>query len=780
MKILIISVPSIGHARSMGAVAHALRRRGHDVHWASGAVLRYVERAGAHLHTVLPDALTEDELALPSISAADVNRHMLEEWFTPLAECALAPTLAVARELAPDLIVTDATALWGPAVAEILGKPWATYCPGMVLQSRSRQYLIREVDERQRPVNWARPAIGDFIPWREERRLNALRRQFGLAPADVLNHLSPSLLLSFTSRRFEYGGAGLPPQTRCVGTTFGTDDVDPFENRPAAWPAGPHPLVYVTLGNVFAGRSDLMEAMLRGLEDLPVRVLAAHREAPVSQREVLRQAALVVCHGGYNTVQESLSHGVPVVAVPLGADQGMVARRLAELKLGLCVDEEHRDPASIRAAAELALSDPDLRNGAAAFRLEARLGNGANRAARLLEELAATGTVSASRQQTILDALPETPRFAARFRMQPEEGALAFSSYLERHVFRETDNVQALYWLSGALGQGASLPQLLADWEGEADMVEVLSSLTDKGIVEEDLGSMRLPAETEHRYREQITLFSHVHAGGPAPHPAVRGSEYQERLCNARVVVVGAGVLGSNVARNLAAVGVGALTILDDGVVDSSLPSQGAFFRDTDVGRRRTAALAEELIRARADLSVHCGSTAAVLDRDPAIVRDASLVVLALDQYDPLVYAEIDALCHAAELQWTSVRRSAWNVEIGPTIIPFQTGCFLCFEKRYAAAQQARGGDPALTMAAGSGWFHLAIGSELVALEALRLLSGFGQAASVGQLLILNPMSMTLSRHRLLRLPYCGRCDAARDQPPESAWRFASGHETQR
>ena len=46
------------------------------------------------------------------------------------------------------------------------------------------------------------------------------------------------------------------------------------------------------------------------------------------QLEILKQAALVITHAGVNTVLESLSEGVPLVAVPLGNDQFGVAARL--------------------------------------------------------------------------------------------------------------------------------------------------------------------------------------------------------------------------------------------------------------------------------------------------------------------------------------------------------------------------------------------------------------------------------------------------------------------
>ena len=68
----------------------------------------------------------------------------------------------------------------------------------------------------------------------------------------------------------------------------------------------------------------------------------------VPQQELLPHASAIVCHGGYGTTVGALAHGVPMVVVPVFADQGRNARRVAEIGAGIALPQ----PPSILAAAE--------------------------------------------------------------------------------------------------------------------------------------------------------------------------------------------------------------------------------------------------------------------------------------------------------------------------------------------------------------------------------------------------------------------------------------------
>lgn len=82
-----------------------------------------------------------------------------------------------------------------------------------------------------------------------------------------------------------------------------------------------------------------------------VRVLAY-----VPQRAVLERCAVVVCHGGYGTVLDSVDAAVPLVVVPFGADQHVNAAAIERLGIGIVIDEESLSPQTIRDAVDSLLN----------------------------------------------------------------------------------------------------------------------------------------------------------------------------------------------------------------------------------------------------------------------------------------------------------------------------------------------------------------------------------------------------------------------------------------
>ena len=127
---------------------------------------------------------------------------------------------------------------------------------------------------------------------------------------------------------------------------------------PDWWDGSEAPLVYVTFGTVLGHMSiasGVYRTVLRAIEGLGARVLLTvgrrfdrsglgpvpanvRVEAWVDQARVFDEADLVVCHGGSGTVFGALAAGVPMVVVPLFADQFENGRRIVAAGAGLVVE----------------------------------------------------------------------------------------------------------------------------------------------------------------------------------------------------------------------------------------------------------------------------------------------------------------------------------------------------------------------------------------------------------------------------------------------------------
>lgn len=175
-----------------------------------------------------------------------------------------------------------------------------------------------------------------------------------------------------------------------------------------AWAAGPltPPVVYATLGTVFTRHvAGLFTAMLDGVREvagtliltvgsrvdpasLSLQPAHVHVERYVPQSLLFPRCDLVVTHGGSGTLMAALSHGLPLVIIPIGADQPDNAARVADLGLGRVIGPGERTPEAIGDAVRVVLNDPVYRERARQVRTEIEALPGVEQVMTLLERLA--------------------------------------------------------------------------------------------------------------------------------------------------------------------------------------------------------------------------------------------------------------------------------------------------------------------------------------------------------------------------------------------------------
>lgn len=234
--------------------------------------------------------------------------------------------------------------------------------------------------------------------------LSVLRKEHGLPPDPEMSMLSRYLVLSPFPPSFRDPANPLPPNAqaiRSVSADGGGDDVD------ATWLAGraARPLVYFTLGTIFNLESgDLFERALAGLCELPMDiVVTVGRELEpevlgpqppnvrvpsyIPQSLLLPHCELVVSHAGSGSVIGALAHGLPMVLLPIGADQPFTAARCEEIGVARVLNAFEATSEDVRQAAIAVLTDPTYRQNARRLQAEIAALPGPEYGVQLLERL---------------------------------------------------------------------------------------------------------------------------------------------------------------------------------------------------------------------------------------------------------------------------------------------------------------------------------------------------------------------------------------------------------
>jgi zeaxanthin glucosyltransferase len=101
--------------------------------------------------------------------------------------------------------------------------------------------------------------------------------------------------------------------------------------------------------------------------------------------ELLKQTSVCISHAGLNTVLESLSQGVPQVAIPVTLDQPGVAARIADKKTGVVTSLDKLTAEHLSTLLNEVLSNPTYRTNARKLQKAIAKANGLSIAADLIE-----------------------------------------------------------------------------------------------------------------------------------------------------------------------------------------------------------------------------------------------------------------------------------------------------------------------------------------------------------------------------------------------------------
>jgi molybdopterin/thiamine biosynthesis adenylyltransferase/rhodanese-related sulfurtransferase len=252
----------------------------------------------------------------------------------------------------------------------------------------------------------------------------------------------------------------------------------------------------------------------------------------------------------------------------------------------------------------------------------------------------------------------------------------------------------------------------------------------------------KLSPDQRNRYQRHLLL----------PEVDVEG---QLKLLDARVLLLGAGGLGSPAALYLAAAGVGTIGIVDMDVVDESNLQRQILHNVDRVGERKVDSAKKTLTAINPDVNVVTHDVRLGADNVLDILSDYDIVVDGADNF-PVRYLLNDA---ALKLEIPVVHGSIFRFEGQVTVFkPHDGPCYRCFLPEPPPAELA----PSCAEAGVLGVLPGIVGS-IQAVETIKLILGVGEDLS-GRLLAYDSLEQSFRTYRMLRDPECPTCSIDPDR----------------
>lgn len=410
LRLALVCPPISGHLNPALALAATLRDRGHEVAF-FGLIdgERKVRAAGFEFVAIGAERFPVGTMPHWMKRQGELTGRAAMRW---ILRCLQAEGLAMMEELGPALerwgaeaAMVDQVAHGAAAVAQHLRMAYVTLCHALPVHAdlsvppfsttlphwRGRWGRLRNAVAL---ASFAPAGAGYFGP------INQVRRRWGLVAATPWSGSDSTLaILAQEPAAFEFPGRRLPSHFHLTGpwirpsTRERTDF--PYERLDG------RPLIYASMGTLQNRLMRVFRTMAEAVAGLDAQLVIALGSPDADagmewagnpvvvpfapQTELIGRSSLVLTHGGLNTALEALSHGVPMVALPVANDQPGVAARIRHHGVGEWMSIRGLSAGALRRTVRQVLEGPGYRAAARRMQLAIEASAGLERAADLVE-----------------------------------------------------------------------------------------------------------------------------------------------------------------------------------------------------------------------------------------------------------------------------------------------------------------------------------------------------------------------------------------------------------
>jgi MGT family glycosyltransferase len=316
------------------------------------------------------------------------------------------------KQAGVDALIVDQVSPEGGSVAELLDIPFVS-CACALMINRDVSVPPFNTSWDYSPAKWAK-----VRNWAGYKLLNQVgkpireviseyRRQWNLPP-----HFSPNdsysqlAQLSQQPAEFEFPRENLP---NCFHFTGAYNNPASRESTPFPFDKlTGQPLIYASMGTIQNRLLEIFHCVAEACSELDVQlvislggsaspeVLQGLPGQPLvvgyaPQLELLEKTTLTITHAGMNTTLESLTKGVPMVAIPITNDQPGVASRIVWSGCGEAVTLKKLNVSRLRTAIQKVLTQESYQNNALRLQNAINTAGGVSRAADIIEQVVSTG-----------------------------------------------------------------------------------------------------------------------------------------------------------------------------------------------------------------------------------------------------------------------------------------------------------------------------------------------------------------------------------------------------
>ncbi len=404
MKLGFICPNLPGHLNPMTALARQLQERGHDV------VFLYSSSASGLPCVPGPekDQINESRPEISKLQGEDALKLGVRLMMSQ-TEAILKSLPAIVQANRVDALVIDTVHFYAELGAMQLGMPYI-HVPAAMHKDYTGNTPLCYYDWPHQTTPSAlarnREGVAKFVKLLESVNagIRAYAESVGLKIdwEDPGSTLSPFATITQVPRAFDFESSHWPSQFHHTGPFHdgkGRQKVDfPWDRLTG------EPLIYASMGTLMNGRADVFNMIVAGVAKhkdtqlvlsigdqldpkqigpVPGNAIIVKR-AP--QLELLKQTAVCITHAGLNTVLESLTQGVPQVAIPVSLDQPGVAARIADKKTGVVTSLDKLTAEHLSTLLNEVLNNSTYRSNARKLQKAIAKANGLSVAADLVEE----------------------------------------------------------------------------------------------------------------------------------------------------------------------------------------------------------------------------------------------------------------------------------------------------------------------------------------------------------------------------------------------------------